>query len=92
VIGRRNLRLALAATAVGAAAALAPAGAAQAATTPTVAVPGYTLTFVPPKMAALSVTIGPVIIGDKVMSPGIHVEMPAIELPTLTVTFPALSY
>ena len=85
--GHRTLRRALAA-AVGVSAALAPAGVARADTPPITTAPPYTLTFVPPKVGRISVLIGPVIIGGQVISPGVHVENPGIELPTFTVTLP----
>jgi hypothetical protein len=88
----RTLKRALATAAVSATAALAPAGAAHAETpaTNTSSAP-FTLTFVPPKVSRLVVVIGPVIIGGKVISPGVHVETAGVELPTLSVTLPGWS-
>jgi hypothetical protein len=83
----RTLKRALAA-ALGASAAFGPAGAAHADTPPSTTSAPYTLTFVPPKVGRISVVIGPVIIGGQVISPGVHVENPQVELPTLTVTLP----
>jgi hypothetical protein len=85
---KRILRRVLATAAAGTGVALAPAGVAHAdVPTPPAAAP-YTLTFVPPKVNKISVLIGPVIIGGKVISPGVYVESPGTELPTLTVTLP----
>ena len=82
-----TLTRALVTAALGTTAALAPAAAAQAAT-PAPSGP-VTLTFVPPQVGRLVVVIGPVIIGGKVMSPGLHVENPIVQMPTLTVTLPS---
>jgi hypothetical protein len=77
----------LATTAVGATAAFAPAAAAHADTPP--ATSGPTLTFVPPQVGRLVVVIGPIIIGGRLMSPGVHVENPTASIPTMTVTLPS---
>jgi hypothetical protein len=71
-------------------AALAPAAAAHADTRATTTGP-CTLTFVPPKMGRVLVMIGPVIIGGRVISPGVRVENEPIELATLTITLPGCS-
>ncbi|MDA0165647.1 hypothetical protein OM076_35600 [Solirubrobacter ginsenosidimutans] len=84
----RTFKRALATAAIGAGAVLAPAGAAHAAAPVTTASSPCTLTFVPPRMGRVVVVIGPVIIGGKVISPGVHVENAPLELPTLTVTLP----
>ena len=82
-----TLKRVLVTAAVGATAAFAPAPPAHAATGPAAA--GGTLTFVPPQMGRIVVVIGPIIIGGKVMSPGLRVESPGVSLPTMTVTLPS---
>jgi hypothetical protein len=84
----RTLKRALATAAVGVSAALAPAGVAHADAPATMTSGPCTLTFVPPRMGRVAVVIGPIIIGGKVISPGVHVENTPLELPTLTITLP----
>jgi hypothetical protein len=84
----RTIKRAMAIAAVGAAAALAPATAGATTTTTTTTAPGGTLTFVPPKVGQIVVVIGPVIIDGKVISPGVHVENPVTQIPTMTITLP----
>jgi hypothetical protein len=87
----RTLKRALATVTIGACAALAPAGAAHADAPATTTSSACRLTFVPPRMGRVLVVIGPVIIGGQVISPGVRVENPPLELPTLTVTLPGCS-
>jgi hypothetical protein len=47
------------------------------------------LTFVPPKVGPLSVSLGPTIIGGQLISPGVNVYSPGISLPPFTWTPPA---
>lgn len=84
----RTVKRAFVTAAIGAGAALAPAGVAHADTASTTTGGPCTLTFVPPKMGRVAVVIGPIIIGGKVISPGVHVENAPLELPTLTITLP----
>lgn len=39
------------------------------------------LTFVPPRVDSIGVYIGPVIIGGRLMSPGISITMPPVTVP-----------
>jgi hypothetical protein len=81
----RKLTAATAAASVLAVAApLATAGTASASTaggsnTP----PRSGLTFVPPSVGPICVVIGPIILGGKVMSPGLHVCTTGVSLPPL---------
>jgi hypothetical protein len=75
--------LAIATGVVGASAATAPAPA------PGGSAPTDT-NFVPPKVGAISVDIGPTIIGGKVMDPGLHITLPEVsaQLPGTVETAP----
>jgi hypothetical protein len=83
-----TFKRALATAVVSTSAALAFAGTAHADAPATTVGAPCTLTFVPPKMGRMVVVIGPVIIGGKVISPGVHIENAPLELPTLTFTLP----
>lgn len=70
----RTLKRGVAVATVTAVAALAPAAGAQTTSPP--------LTFVPPKVGPITVVIGPVIIGGRVMSPGINLTLTPPSIPT----------
>lgn len=74
----RTLKRGAAVATVTAVAALAPATGAGAQTT------GPPLTFVPPKVGPITVVIGPVIIGGRVMSPGLNLTLTPPAIPTFT--------
>jgi hypothetical protein len=68
-----------------------PAGGASAAT-PAPSLQPPALTFVPPKVGAISVDIAPTIINGKVTNPGLHVLMPGVSLPPMTLTLPPINW
>jgi hypothetical protein len=44
------------------------------------------LTFVPPKVGPISVSIAPTFIGGKLVGPGVNVSTPGVSLPTIAWT------
>jgi hypothetical protein len=68
----------------------APVPAANAATTPPVSTPppSAALTFIPPTVAPLRVTIGATYLHGKLISPGVDVATRGVSLPPLTWTPP----
>jgi hypothetical protein len=67
--------VALAASAVASAATTPPAT-----STPATTVPSFFLTFVPPKVGAISVDLGATIINGQVIAPPVHVLMPEVTI------------
>jgi hypothetical protein len=88
MLGRPVRTLAVAAAAAGLIGAAGPVAGAHAATTPP---PNPLLTFVPPSVGPIRVDIGAIIIGGKLVSPGLHVVMPGISIPTITWSLPAFT-
>jgi hypothetical protein len=71
----------------------ASAGVAAAETTPPASGPPMpALTFVPPRVGALSVDIGPTIINGKVTDPGLHVLLHGTTLPPMSGTLPPMDW
>jgi hypothetical protein len=91
---RTRKPIAAAAAAMSLLAVAAPVATASAATTPAAAPAAITLPsgliFTPPKVGAITVDIGPTIIGGKVIDRGLHVLMPGASLPPLSWTVPAI--
>jgi hypothetical protein len=50
--------------------------------------PGATLTFVPPHVGPLKVAIGPIIIGGKVINPGVNVATQGVAPAPIVFTIP----
>jgi hypothetical protein len=78
-----------AAAAVLALALAAPVAGASADTTPAAPPPaaaGPLLTFVPPKVGPITVSIAPTFIQGKMISPGLNVASPGVSLPPITWT------
>jgi hypothetical protein len=87
-------RLSAAAAALGLFGIAAPVSGASAATSPPsiAQAPGSgLLTFVPPSVGPISVSIGPTIIGGKMINSGVNVSLPGISLPPITWTLPSSS-
>jgi hypothetical protein len=81
-----NRKLSVAAAALSAFCLAAPVGVASADAT-SVAAPAAgspLLTFVPPSVGPLSVSLGATIIGGKVISPGVNVSTTGISVPPIT--------
>jgi hypothetical protein len=70
--------------ATAAAASVPPAGQSQ-------APPAPVLTFLPPSVGPICVAIGPIVIGGKVISPGVHVCTSGAALPPLHLDLPLTS-
>jgi hypothetical protein len=69
----------------------APVAGARANTTPAASSPpagSPLLTFVPPRVGPIGVTLGPTIIDGKEISPGVNVLMPGTSLPPMAWTPP----
>lgn len=79
-------RLPAAATVIGLIALAAPIAGASADTTAT---RSPLLSFVPPKVGPIAVSLGAIIIGGQVISPGLNVSTPGVSLPPITWTPPA---
>jgi hypothetical protein len=74
-------RLAAAAAALSMASVAVPASGASAATPPPVpSAPPMALTFVPPRVGSISVTLGRTVIDGQVMAPGLHVVKPEVTI------------
>jgi hypothetical protein len=88
-----HLKRAITVAAVGAVAALAPAASAAAATPVTATTtPRPMLTFTPPSVGSLVVSIGPIIIDGHVISPGVYVVKPPVTLPPISFTPPSWTF
>jgi hypothetical protein len=89
LLGRPMRTLVVAAAAAGLIAVAGPVAGARAATPSTT--PSPLLTFVPPSVGPIRVDIGAIIIGGKIISPGLHVVMPGITLPSIAWSLPAFT-
>ncbi|HWD74340.1 MAG TPA: hypothetical protein VG371_04330 [Solirubrobacteraceae bacterium] len=83
-------RLPVAAAALSALCLTASAGVANAATAPSISqAPSGLLTFVPPSVGPLSVSLGATIIDGQMISPGLNVSTTGTTLPPITWTPPS---
>ena len=90
MLTRKFAAIAAALIPLGLAAPLASASAAAPpAMSPTLPAAGTVMTFVPPKVGPIQVSIGPTVIGGKMISPGVNVATPGASLPPITWTLPS---
>jgi hypothetical protein len=67
----------------------APVAGASAATTPPASAAAPVFTFIPPRVGPLQVIMGATYIGGKLISPGVNVSTPGVNLPAITWSPPA---